>query len=202
MTASMNSNDESKALAGVIGYFETPSELLGAMKHVRDARYENFDAFTPYPIHGMDAAQGLRRSPIPYVTFIAGLTGGSLAFLFQYWTSAVDWPVIVGGKPFNSWPAFIPVTFELTVLFAGLATAGAMFIFNGLPNHRRKAFDPGLTRDKFAILIEAPLPVEMTDPKEVARASRFKKFEQGDASEFLRHLGAKDVKPVYAEGWF
>jgi hypothetical protein len=198
----MNATDESKALTGVIGYFDTPDALVTAMKQVRDARYENYDAFTPYPVHGLDAAQGLRRSPIPYVTFIAGLTGGSLGFLFQYWTSAVDWPIIVGGKPFNSWPAFIPVTFELTILFAGLATAGSMIIFNGLPNHKRKAFDPGLTRDKFAIVIEAPLPSSGSSAADAQRASRFKKFELSEVQEFLRRLGAKDVKPVYAEAWF
>ncbi|MDR3608073.1 MAG: DUF3341 domain-containing protein [Oligoflexia bacterium] len=184
-----------KSLGGIIGYFDTPDELVTAMKDVRDARYERFDAFTPFPVHGLDAAQGLRRSPIPYITFIAGLTGGSLGFLLQYWTSAVDWPLIVAGKPFNSWPAFIPVTFELTILFAGLATAGAMLAFNGLPNHRRKAFDPGLTRDKFAIVIESP-EVESKAP------GRFKRFEESEVADFLRKLGAKDVAPVYHEAWF
>ena len=112
----------------------------------------------------------LKRSPIPFVTFIAGLTGCALAFLFKYWTSAVDWPINVGGKPFNSWPAFVPIMFELTVLFAGLCTVGAMFAFNGLPNVRRKIFDPALTRDRYAIVIEAPVPSGV-DPEGEARAS-------------------------------
>ncbi|MFL5815958.1 MAG: DUF3341 domain-containing protein [Bdellovibrionia bacterium] len=189
-------------LAGVIGYFDSPDTLIKATRQVRDARYQYFDVFSPYPIHGMDAAQGLKRSPIPFVTFIAGLTGGSLAFLFQYWTSAVDWPINVGGKPFNSWPAFIPITFELTVLFAGLATAGAMFIFNGLPNTRRKSFDPNLTNDRFALVIEAPLPVAEDDVSSQRKAAQFKQFEEADAADFLRKLGAQDVRTVYTEGWF
>lgn len=189
-------------LAGVLGFFEKPSHLIEATSKVRDARYQHFDTFTPYPVHGLEAAQGLKRSPIPYVTFIAGLTGGLLAFLFQYWTSAVDWPLNVGGKPFNSWPAFIPICFELTVLFAGLSTVAAMFLFNGLPNVRRKAFDPGLTRDRFALWIGAPLPVEDDDEAAVRAATRFKKFDPGEATEFLRRVGAKDVRAVYSEGWF
>jgi hypothetical protein len=189
-------------LAGVIGYFGAPDTLIKATRQVRDARYQYFDVFTPYPIHGMDAAQGLKRSPLPFVTFIAGLTGGSLGFLIQYWTSAVDWPLNVGGKPFNSWPAFIPITFELTVLFAGLATVGAMFLFNGLPNLRRKSFDPGLTNDKFALVIEAPLLVDEDDAYAVRKAAQFKKFDEAEAADFLRKLGAQDVRTVYTEGWF
>lgn len=185
---------QQKQPSGVIGYFDDPTALVSAMKTVRDAKYESFDAFTPYPVHGLDHAQGIKRSPIPFITFIAGLTGGSLGFLLEYWTSAVDWPINVGGKPFNSWPAFIPVTFELTILFAGLATAGSMIIFNGLPNMRRKAYDPGLTRDKFAIVIDSP-------PKSKFNG-KYKKYDQNEASELLRRVGAKDVAPVFTEAWF
>ncbi len=189
-------------LGGVLAFFEGPSALIDATAKVRDARYQYFDTFTPFPVHGLEAAQGLRRSPIPYITFIAGLTGGSLAFLFQYWTSAVDWPLNVGGKPFNSWPAFIPICFELTVLFAGLSTVAAMFLFKGLPNIRRKALDPGLTRDKFALLIEAPVSVEAEDEAAIRKRARFKPFELSEATEFLRRLGASEVRTVYTEGWF
>jgi hypothetical protein len=194
--------DIKPTLAGVIGYFNDPETLIKATRQVRDARYQYFDVFSPYPIHGMDAAMGLKRSPIPFVTFIAGLTGGSLAFLFEYWTSAVDWPINVGGKPFNSWPAFIPITFELTVLFAGLATAGAMLLFNGLPNSRRKAFDVSLTNDRFALVIEAPIPIEEDDVRGQRKAAQFKKFEEAEAADFLRAQGAQDVRTVYTEGWF
>lgn len=200
MTTAKNSSKPT--LAGVIGYFEEPGNLIDAARQVRDARYQYFDAFTPYPVHGLDAAMGIRRSPIPFVTFIAGLTGGCLGFFLQYWISAVDWPLNVGGKPFNSWPAFIPVTFELTVLFAGLCTAGAMLAFNGLPNLRRKSFDPSLTNDKFALVIETPLVIDEEDERALRKAKNYKKFEEAEAADFLRKLGAKDVRTVYTEGWF
>jgi hypothetical protein len=175
---------------------------------VRDSRYEHFDAYTPFPVHGLEAAQGLKRSLLPFVTFGAGLAGFCLAFLFQYWTSAVDWPLIVGGKPFNSWPAFVPIMFELTVLLAGLSTVAAMFLFNGLPNTKRRIFDPSLTRDRFALVIEAPLKVEEDDVDEEdrealrARKARYKAFEEAEATEFLKKAGAKEVRSVYTEGWF
>ncbi len=196
-----NKPSQQRSLAGVLAFFDSPDGLVAATAKVREANYERFDVFTPYPIHGLDAAQGLKRSPIPFVTFIAGLTGCSLAFLFQYWTSAVDWPINVGGKPYNSWPAFVPIMFELTVLFAGLCTVGAMFAFNGLPNIRRKIFDPALTRDRYAIVIEAPIPKGL-DPDSAPKSSRFKQFSETEAAQFLKGLGAKEVKSVYAEGWF
>jgi hypothetical protein len=194
-------SDTSRRLAGVIGFFKNGHDLVHATAKVREANYEHFDAFTPYPVHGLEAAQGLKRSPLPFVTFAAGLTGCTLGFLLQYWTSVVDWPLNVGGKPFNSWPAFVPVMFECTVLFAGLATVAAMFIFNGLPNIRRKAFDPGLTRDRFALVIESPLQVEDDDEAALKR-KKFKVFNESEAIEILRKSGAQEVKSVYAEGWF
>ena len=191
-------------LAGVIGFFDEPHSLVTAMEKVRNAKYQHFDAFTPYPIHGLDAAQGLKRSPLPYVTFAGGLTGCCLGFLLQYWTSVVDWPLIVGGKPFNSWPAFVPVMFECTILFAGLSTVAAMFLMNGMPNVKRRSFDPRLTNDRFALVIEAP--VLPADPEEMAanaaKNKAFKPFKESEALELLKSLGAQDVKSVYAEGWF
>ena len=201
----MANEAQGSILTGVIGFFDNPHVLMEATKKVREANYRDFDTFTPYPVHGLEAAQGLKRSPLPFVTFAAGLTGCCLGFLLQYWTSAVDWPLNVGGKPFNSWPAFVPVMFECTILFAGLATMGAMLLFNGLPNTRRKIFDPSLTRDRFAIVIEAPVQSE-DDEDEQARNAKlgrsFKRFDEKEALELLRRVGAKDVKSVYAEGWF
>jgi hypothetical protein len=166
-----------------MGIFESPDALIEATRKTSEAGYKDFDAYTPYPVHGLEAAQGLKRSPLPFVTFGAGLTGFVCGFSLQYWTSVVSWPLNVGGKPFNSWPAFIPVTFEATILFAGLSTVAGMFILNGLPNLRRKAFDPALTRDRFALVIEDP-------------------SREADAQKFLKSVGAKEVRSVYAEGWF
>lgn len=205
-TAKKGAQGGERSLLGVIGFFENGHELIEGMKKVRAANYEQFDAFTPYPVHGLEAAQGLKRSPLPYVTFVAGLTGCTLGFLLEYWTSAVDWPLIVGGKPFNSWPAFVPIMFECTILFAGLCTVATMFVFNGLPNIKRKVFDPAITRDRFALVIEVPAPIDTDadDGGEAARkkAAQFKAFSESEALDFLKKSGAKEVRPVYSEGWF
>ena len=197
-----NASQTSPQLAGVVGFFDDPGTLIQATAKVRDENYQSWDTFTPYPVHGLEHAQGLKRSPLPYVTFVAGLTGGTLGYLLQYWTSAVDWAINVGGKPFHSGPAFIPITFELTVLFAALSTVGAMFFLNGLPNTKKKIVDPSITRDRFAILIEVPPSVDADNEKAVARQARFKKFDESEAKSLLQKLGAKDIRSVNAEGWF
>ena len=193
-----------KKIAGVLGFFDDPTALVDATAKVREANYESFDVFTPYPVHGLDHAQGLKRSPLPYVTFIAGATGFMLAMGLQYWTSAVDWPLNVGGKPFFSWPAFVPILFELTVLLAGLSTVGAMFALNGLPNIFKKSFDPALTRDRFAIVVEAPAEKKQDEDAPVSAhpVKSFKAFSESEAADFLKKLGAKEVRTVYQEGWF
>lgn len=207
----MSNQTMEKSLAGVVGFFEKPEALIEATKKARDANYQSFDAFTPYPIHGLEKAQGLKRSPLPFVTMGAGLTGFMSAVALQYGTSVISWPLNVGGKPLWSWPAFVPIFFELTVLFAGLATVGAMFIINGLPNIKKKAFDTSITRDRFALMIDAPTlksAEELSDMSEAdvkkyeARLARFKKFDEEEAKSFLRSLGATDVKSVEAKGWF
>ena len=191
---------EKAALTGVVGYFKAPGELLAAAEKIKQAGYKFFDAYTPFPIHGLDQAAGLKRSFLPWVTFVAGATGAIGGFGLQYWTSAVDWPLIVGGKPFNSWPAFVPVMFETTVLLAALSTVGAMFIANGLPNLSKKSFDPEITNNKFAMMIEIPPAYDESDPEDVATAG--KKFVEAEVSDFLKKLGAYEVKSVYNEGWF
>jgi len=193
-----------KTLEGVVGFFDDPHALTEATRKVRDFNFEIFDTFTPYPVHGLEKAQGLKRSPLPYVTFGAGLTGFICANLLQIWTSAVDWPINVGGKPMNSIPAFVPVIFELTVLFGGLATVGAMLLFNGLPNTRRRAFDSSITRDRFALFIGAPKKRAFDDEDEVPKPKQtnFKEFSEAEATRVLNQVGAKEVRSVYTEGWF
>ena len=191
-----SATDTGKTLEGVVGFFNDPHALLEATKKIREANYEVFDAFTPYPIHGLEKAQGLKRSPLPYVTFGAGLTGFICANLLQIWTSAIDWPLNVGGKPMVSLPAFVPIMFELTVLFAGLATVAGMLLFNGLPNTRKRAFDPAITRDRFALFIGTP------SKKESSISRGFREFSEGEASQLLKQVGAQEVRTVYTEGWF
>ncbi len=198
--------EKGKQLAGVMAIFDNPAALLEATKKVRDQKYEIFDVFTPYPVHGLDEAQGLKRSPIPFITFIAALTGCSIGFILQYWTSAVNWPLNVGGKPFNSWPAFVPVMFELTILFAGLSTVASMIILNGLPNISRKVYDSTVTRDRFAIVVETPKhfgrTAEDLEENDIVVPKHFKPFQESEVTQFLTSLGAKEVRSVYAEGWF
>lgn len=207
----MHNQTHAPELAGVVGFFADPTALVEATKKTREANYESFDCYTPYPVHGLEKAQGLPRSWVPFVTMGAALTGFMCACALQYWTSAVDWPLNVGGKPLWSWPAFVPIMFELTVLFAGLCTVGAMFIANGFPNTKKRAFDPNVTRDRFAIMIDAPKTlsaeeVEAMEPDAVAkfkaRSAGFKSFSEDEAKQFLKGIGATDVRSVEARGWF
>lgn len=174
--ANQNGNHINKR--GVLGLFKDPEELKKAATYFRDRQIEDFDAFTPFPVHGIEDAMGIKRSFLPWVTFLAGCTGGLLGLLFQWWTSAVDWPLNVGGKPLASWPAFIPVTFETTVLLAGLATAAAMIIVCGLPKFGQEPLDPSLTNDRFGLWVSS------SDPK----------YNQQEFTEIMRKSGAYDVR--------
>lgn len=141
-----------KSAHGAVAYFTTSQQILEA---ARTAHAKGFvaESYTPFPIHGMDEALGLKPSIVPWATFIGGLTGFCVALHLQIWTSAYDWPINVGGKPMISGPAFIPILFELTVLLGGLSTAGFMFFLNGLPNMNHNPFDPRTTDDRFALYI-------------------------------------------------
>lgn len=203
--------DSGAKLAGVVGFFDSPQAIIEATKKIRAANYESFDCFTPYPIHGLDKIQGLKRSPLPFITMGAGMTGFMCAVALQGWTSVIDWPLNVGGKPFWSWPAFVPVFFELTVLFAGLCTVGGMFLLNGLPNMKKKSFDPNITRDRFAIMIDAPVRKSQEELEEMeddavarykAQFAGFKAFSEQEATQFLKSVGATETRSVPVQGWF
>lgn len=153
--ASKTASKTAKALHGIVGFFESPDPLRDAAIELRNRKVKQWDAFTPFPVHGLDEAMGLKRSFLPWVTFGAGLTGGTLGLLFQIWSAAIDWPLNVGGKPPISLPAFIPVTFECTILFAGLATAVAMLLVCRLPTFDADIIDPQLTNDRFALFVSA-----------------------------------------------
>jgi hypothetical protein len=133
--------------------FADEATLLRATTAVRRAGIEIADAFTPYPVHGLEEAMGLRRSRLTWVCFAAGLTGAATAMLFQLWTSAVSWPLNVGGKPFASIPAFIPVTFELTVLSAALTSAFVFFFRSRLYPGRPASPPPRVTDDRFVLVV-------------------------------------------------
>lgn len=143
---------------GLVALFQHPNEILDAAAKARDKKFERWDVFTPFPIHGMDDAMGLGRSWIPWVTFAAAMTGIATALALQIGTMTFDWQMNVGGKPYLPWPSFMPVTFELAVLVGGLTTVAVMFLAGGLPNLRPKIVHPEITTNKFALYISSDDP--------------------------------------------
>ncbi|MEM7473488.1 MAG: quinol:electron acceptor oxidoreductase subunit ActD [Planctomycetota bacterium] len=144
---------------GWMAEYDCDHKLLDACRKVRDSGYTKTDAFTPFPIHGIDEALGIKPTVLPWFTFFAGFTGTCTALTMQYYFNAVDYPYIISGKPFASWPAFIPVTFELTVLFAAFTTVFAMLGLNGLPKFSNPVFSnprfDRVTDDRFFLWIDA-----------------------------------------------
>jgi Protein of unknown function (DUF3341) len=150
------------SLYGLIARFDTAPEIFHAAEQVRDAGYKNWDCITPFPIHGLDGAMGLRRSNVPKFSLIGGLTGMATGMSMIFFTGAFDYPLIVGGKPYFS-PLFaFPISYELTILFTAFATIAGMFILNLLPQHyhpvlKSKQITRGLD-DAFYVVIEARDP--------------------------------------------
>lgn len=143
----------SKYKSGIAAIFLTEKEAIKAAQKTKDMGFVKFDAITPYPVHGMEEACGIKRSWIPYVAFTMGVTGMLAGLLLTWWTSAVDWPLNIGGKPPFSLPAFIPIIFELTILFAALSSVAALFKACGIPKVNPPIIDKDLTCHKFAIFI-------------------------------------------------
>jgi len=178
----MAEND--KKIFGLLAEFDTPQEIYHACEQVRDEGYTKWDSHTPFPVHNLDKAMGLPASKVPWVSLIAGLTGAGLGMLLQWWISTTAYPTVISGKPLFSFQAFVPVTFELGILFGGLGTALAMFHFNRLPQYYHSVFNSerfkAVTDDKFFISIEAE------DPKYDTRATK----------KLLKKLGATHIEEV------
>ena len=182
-------------LFGMLAEFETPGDLMAAAEKVRDAGYKRWDCHTPFAVHGLDGAMGIQRTWLPIFVFVAGATGTTVAFLLQAFTTSwslsawagvwvTGYPFLISGKPAMSLPAFIPVMFELTILFSALACVKLMFLFNGLPQLYHPLFKSNrfrrATNDRFFISIEA------RDPK----------FLPKKTEEFLRSLDPIAVEAV------
>lgn len=170
---------------GVLGEFPTEHALIEAVHKTREAGYRRIEAYTPFPVEGLYEALALKRNNVPLITLIGGLTGGLGGFLFQYWVNVFAYPLNIGGRPLNSWPAFIPVTFELTVLGAALSAVFGMLALNGLPRPHHPLFNvhrfvKHATSDRFFLCIEA------RDPK----------FSLADSARFLHGLKATHVSEV------
>lgn len=173
-------------LYSISGIFNTPDNIINAASKVADAGYNNYDVNTPYPVHGMDRAMKLSPSKMGYFALVLGLTGTTTALLFMWLTTAYDYPLVIGGKPFFSLPALIPITFEVTVLMATIGTVLSMlFIFFKLPNNSHPLHDTDyikkVSSDKFGIIIEARDPL----------------FDADKVKVFLSELGAVDIEEIY-----
>ena len=139
----------------MVATFSDPEALLHALKAVRQENFRVYDVYAPYPIHGLDQALGVRHSRLPWVTFLVGLGALTFALTFQFYTTVLDWPLNVGGKPDNSTLAFIPICFELTVLIGGLATVAALFLRAKLyPGRPELLAADGVTNNKFALVLK------------------------------------------------
>jgi len=171
-------------LFGALAEFATPAELYHACEGVRDAGYARWDAHPPFPVHGLDRAMGLKASRLPWVSLVTGLGGAATGMGLQGWVSTMAYPLVISGKPFFSWPAFIPVTFELGVLGGALGAVFGMFAFNQLPTLHHPLFASArferASDDGFFISIESWDPL----------------FDAGRTVDLLRRLGAKAVELV------
>jgi hypothetical protein len=169
---------------GVIGEFDSAEQLIRAAARAREAGYRFMDGYAPFPVEGLSEALGLRRNKVPLITLIGGLCGGLGGFGFQYWVNVITYPLNIGGRPFNSWPAFIPVTFELTVLGASLAAVFGMLALNGLPQPHHPLFN--VERFKMASTDRFFLCIQARDPK----------FNLAQTAHFLQGLQAQHVTEV------
>jgi hypothetical protein len=145
-----------------VGSFATEKEILEATRGARERGLRIVDVYTPYAVHGLDKAMGLSPSRLSWVCFALGLFGVFCAFGMQYWTMAIDWPINVGGKPWNSWPAYVPVAFECMVLCAGLGVVLAFFFRCRLyPGKEPKPIFQSATDDRFVLVLEAGAEVPL-----------------------------------------
>lgn len=179
------SNTERKVVA-VIGVFPDAQTLSDAATEVHAKAKGHVEAYTPYPIHGLERKLGIKRSPLGYLVMLAGLSGVGLAILFQWWTSAVNYKIIIGGKPLFSWPAFVPITFELMVLLSAFMAVGGMItVLNQLP-----FFDHYMLRSKSIAKVTADrfaLAIEMGKTGFVAE----------EMEELFRKVGAESTEAIY-----
>ncbi|OFW41548.1 MAG: hypothetical protein A3J28_09170 [Acidobacteria bacterium RIFCSPLOWO2_12_FULL_60_22] len=138
-----------------VATFEREQDILGVAGAVRRHNWSILDVYSPYAVHGLDKRMGLPPSRLPWICFLLGLIGAGAKVGFQYWASWGDWPINVGGKPWDSLPAFVPLTFEIMVLFAGLSTVIALFIVSKLrPGKKAQLISPRVTNDQFALVFE------------------------------------------------
>jgi hypothetical protein len=171
-------------LYGLMAEFEDPQSLLNAAHAAYEHGYRKMDAYAPFPVEGLSEAIGFHKTKLPMVVLAGGVLGCVSGYMLQYWTSAIDFPINVGGRPYHSWPSFIPITFEVTVLFAAFAAVFGMLGLNGLPQPYHPVFNVArfalATKDRFFLCIEA------TDSK----------FDRDTTWRFLDTLQPRHVSEV------
>ncbi|MFZ0731665.1 MAG: DUF3341 domain-containing protein [Candidatus Sulfotelmatobacter sp.] len=142
---------------GIMAEFDSAQALVDAARKTHEAGYKKIDAYSPFPIEGLAEEIGFHHDEVPLVVLIGGIVGGLTGFLMQYWMSAVDYPLNIGGKPYNSWPAFIVITFEMTILFAGISAVLGMLALNGLPMPYHPVFNvprfSAASKDRFFLIV-------------------------------------------------
>ena len=172
------------ALYGVMAEFADPTALVAAARQTYDAGYREFDSYSPFPIHELFDAMHCKDRRVPIIVLVGGIIGCAAGFGMQAWISAFDYPLNIGGKPFNSWPAWIPITFETTVLFAAFGAVFGMLALNGLPMPYHPVFNVSrfeqASRDRFFLVIQA------RDPQ----------FELAKVRDFLDSLNPREVTDV------
>ncbi len=178
---------DKKAMTVLLAEFDSTAALLHAAEKTRDAGYKHFDCHSPFPVHGMDVAMGEQRSPLGYIVFTVALLGLSSFFGFVWWLSVEDYPMIISGKPFGSFQAWVPPLFAITILSAALTAVFGMFHINRIPRLHHPLFNSArfekVTDDKFFLSIES------TDPL----------FNSDTTRQFLAAIGGKHIEELRDE---
>lgn len=172
---------------GMLAEFDSAQSIYHAAEAIRDEGFKHWDAHTPFPVHGLEHAMGLKASKVPWIVLAMGLFGAAAGFTLQWWTMAVDYPTIIAGKPLFSWPAFVPVTFELSILLGAFGAVFGMLGLNKLPTFNHPLFNSArfeaVTDDKFFVSIEARDPL----------------YDKRKTKKMLQKLGATHIEELVEE---
>jgi hypothetical protein len=177
----MTKNNTYPKLFGLMVSFDDPEALLAGARAAREAGYQRIDAYSPYPVEGLSEAMQLRTTRLPWIVLLGGLLGAGGGYFMQYYAAVIDYPLNVGGRPLHSWPAFIPITFELAILVAAVFAVLGMLALNGLPQPYHPVFN--VPEFELASRSHFFLTIESADPQ----------FNRDETRRFLENLGGESV---------